>query len=430
MITHSACVLTIGDELLNGDVINTNASRIAHALRRIGVPCRTMLSVADRQDDILNALRFGWNRHDLVIVTGGLGPTRDDVTKNALLTFFDDTLVRDEHVLTHVTDYFRQKGRTISDQNRGQADVPSRASVLFNDLGTAPGFLYDESEKLLAVLPGVPYEMEYLLSKRLIPELEKRWHESERLVRQCYFRTTGIGESELGEKVLYGLDSRIPASVDVAFLPHPQGVDIRVTEINGSSGTVFDELTGWIRNATGEYLFSENYGDSLAHHIIRLLSQEKKTLAVAESCTGGYLADALTDVPGSSACFRGGVVAYENRIKVVYLGVRERLLDKHGAVSAPVALEMAAGVGERMNADFGIATTGVAGPGGGTAQKPVGTVWVGFWARSGTHFACRYQLTPERLVNKERSFAVAMDLLRRHLCGIPDFAHNPEVVRP
>jgi len=429
MTAHTACVLTIGDELLNGDVVNTNASWLGQILRRIGIPCRTMLTVSDKPDQILQALKQAWQAHDLIIITGGLGPTRDDVTKKVLLSFFEDKLVRNERVLEMVTNYFERKNRPITEINREQADVPSTAIVLENELGTAPGLFFEQQDRLLAAMPGVPYELYHITQNRLIPEIERRWHSSERRVQQRYLRLTGIGESDLSDRILVGLEDRIPQNVDLAFLPHPKGVDVRVTEVNGLTDNGFDGLVDWIHRTAAEYVYSERYDESLAHHLVSLLSESRQTLAVAESCTGGYLANAVTDIPGSSACFRGGVVAYDNRIKVTFLGVGEAALEKHGAVSAQVALEMAHGVGERMDADFGISTTGIAGPDGGTGDKPVGTVWIGFWAREGTHFACRYQLTSERLVNKERSFAVAMDLLRRHIRQIPGIPHHPEIVR-
>ena len=426
--THSAAILTVGNELLNGDVVNTNASWLGQALRGIGVPCETVLTVPDSRDRIVSAIGQLWAEHDLVIVSGGLGPTRDDVTKRALLTFFEDTLVRDPSVLEHVSRYFLQRGREVTEVNRCQADVPSRATVLFNDLGTAPGLLFDVGGRLLAAMPGVPYELHHITGKRLIPELEKRWKKAERRVVQRYFRTTGVGESDLSDRILSELEQRIPPEVDFAFLPHPQGVDIRISQVNGGPDSGFEPFVEWVRETAGELIYSEDYRQSLAARIVEMLAESGRMLALAESCSGGYLADALTDVPGSSRCFAGGVVAYSNEVKVRQLGVDPAVLEEHGAVSAPVALAMAQGAAQRLGTDFGISTTGVAGPGGGTPDKPVGTVWIGLWAAGGTHIALRFRFTTERLVNKERTFAAAMDLLRRHVTGIPGFPYHPEVV--
>lgn len=427
-VTHSASILTVGDELLNGDVVNTNAGWLGKALREMGVPCDTVLTVRDRMDLITQGIGKLWQDHDLVIVSGGLGPTRDDVTKKALLAFFDDHLVRDADVLGHVEQYFLSRGRTVSEVNRSQAEVPSRAQVLFNDLGTAPGLLFEQNGKLLAALPGVPYELHFITRERLIPELEKRWRRPERRVLQRYYRTTGIAESDLSDRVLSGLESRIPATVDIAFLPHTAGVDIRITQVNGDPESGFGPFADWVREKADEYIFSEDYACSLSAHIIDLLQQKGQTLALAESCTGGYLADALTDVPGSSRCILGGVVSYSNAAKTGLLGVDADVLARHGAVSAPVALMMARGATGRFGSDYAISTTGIAGPGGGSREKPVGTVWIGFWPRKGSGFACRFRFTIERLVNKERSFAAAMDLLRRHLNVVPGYPHNPLVV--
>ncbi len=425
---YTSGILTIGDELLNGDVVNSNASWLGQIFRSMGVPCVTVITVRDRKRHILKALNRLWDDHDLVIVSGGLGPTRDDVTKMALLDFFDDTLVRDPAVLEHVKQYFLKRGRTVSEVNRRQADIPSTARVLFNDLGTAPGLLFEQKGKLLAAMPGVPYELHHITQKRLLPELEKRWRMSDRRLLQRYYRTTGIGESDLSDRILSGLEERIPPSVDIAFLPHPQGVDIRITQVNGDSGHDFVRFSEWIRETARQFVFSEDYAETLAACIVKLLAGNNLAVAFAESCTGGYLANALTDVPGSSRCFKGGIVAYSNEVKAGNLGIEPMMLGQQGAVSAAVALAMAKNAAERMDADFGISTTGVAGPGGGTPEKPVGTVWIGFWSRPDIHFACKYRFTTERLVNKERTFAAAMDLLRRQISGISGFAHNPEVI--
>ncbi len=425
---HAAAILTVGNELLNGDVVNTNSSWLGRTLRGVGVPCNTMLTVTDHLDRIVKALELLWAEHDLVIISGGLGPTRDDVTKLALLDFFNDTLVRDAAVMNHVSDYFLKRGRAVSEVNRAQADVPSRATVLFNDLGTAPGLLFEVDGRLMAAMPGVPYELHHITLKRLIPELEKRWKKSERRVLQHYFRTTGIGESDLSDRALAELENRIPPDVDIAFLPHPQGVDIRISQVNGESDDTFVRFADWIRYTAGVFIYSEDYRQSLAARVVELLTERSQTLALAESCSGGYLADALTDVPGSSRCFAGGVVAYSNEVKARQRGVDPAILEKHGAVSAPVALAMAQGAAERLGADYGISTTGIAGPSGGTPEKPVGTVWIGFWSAGGAHHACRFHFTTERLVNKERSHAAAMDLLRRHVTDDPGFPYHPEVV--
>ncbi|MBP3191184.1 CinA family nicotinamide mononucleotide deamidase-related protein [Natronogracilivirga saccharolytica] len=430
MANHSAGIVTIGNELLNGDVINTNASWLGQILRGIGIPCETVLTVSDDMESILSAVNYLWDNHDLVIVTGGLGPTRDDVTKSALLHFFEDQPVRDENVLAHVTEYFRKRGRPVSEVNRQQADIPSRARIMFNDLGTAPGLLMEKDDRILAAMPGVPYELKHITEKRLIPLLEQRWEKKERRISQKYYRTTGIGESDLSERVLGGLEKVIPDTVDIAFLPHPSGVDIRITEINGSSQAAFSDFCEWIQQKASLFIFSDDYHETLGRNLVTLLADSGKTLSFAESCSGGFLASSLTDVPGSSRCFRGSVIAYDNEVKINTLGVSSDAIEEHGAVSAPVALEMAKCAGKLMRTDYAISTTGVAGPGGGTRDKPVGTIWIGFWAGDVEHFACRFHFTTERLVNKERSFAAAMDLLRRNIRGLPGYPYQPEVVRP
>lgn len=420
-----ACILTIGDELLNGDVVNTNASWLARELRRVGISCNSMVSVGDTVAEVAGEVRRLWPSHELMVLTGGLGPTHDDVTVKALLELFDDTLIRNEQVLRHLETWFLRRGRPLLEVNRAQADVPSQAQVLFNDLGTAPGLLFEQDGRLLAVMPGVPYELRHITRQRLLPLLEQHRGRSMRSVWQTYFRTCGIGESDLAAVVLKGLQERMPPTLQTAFLPHPTGVDLRLTAVNGAREQACDEFAGWIRQTARAYIYSEDYEQTLASSVLELLGRSGLTLAVAESCTGGYLCNQLTDVDGSSRSFRGGVVAYANEAKSTLLGVSSELLHKHGAVSGEVALEMARLAADKFQSDLALSVTGIAGPGGGSLEKPVGTVWIGFWAGPSRHVALKYVFTSERLVNKERSAAVALDIVRRHLLDYPGYPHNP-----
>lgn len=426
-----ACILTIGDELLNGDVVNTNASWLARELRRAGISCTSMVSVGDNAAEVTDEIRRLWPAHELMVVTGGLGPTHDDVTVKALLDLFDDTLVRNEQVLRHLETWFLRRGRPLLEVNRAQADVPSQAQVLFNDLGTAPGLLFEQDGRLLVVMPGVPYELRHITRQRLLPFLEQHSGRTLQSVWQKYFRTTGIGESDLAAVVLQRLQERMPPTVQTAFLPHPTGVDLRLTAVNGAKVQACEDFAGWIRQTAKEYIYSEDYEQTLASSVLELLGSHGHTLAVAESCSGGYLSNQLTDVQGSSKSFQGGVVAYANEAKCALLGVSSDLLQEHGAVSGQAALEMARLTATRFGSDLALSITGIAGPGGGTLDKPVGTVWIGFWAGQSHHVALKYVFTSERLVNKERSAAVACDLVRRHVRGYPGYPHNPaEVLVP
>lgn len=426
----TSSVLTIGDELLNGDVVNTNASWLAGKLSLAGIPCRTLLSVPDEASRILEALHYLWQQHDLILLTGGLGPTHDDVTKKAILDFFQDTVVRNPAVYEHIKKYYHDRGREINDITAQQADIPLSATILFNDTGTAPGLLFEKKGKWVVILPGVPYELYHITEQHLLPRIKQHLLHTSKKNLTAYFRTTGIGESDLGTGILKDLDTFITPSVKVAFLPHPLGVDIRVTQIENDGKAAFDRLTQWIRTTAALYIFSEDYQESLSQHLVTLLSQKKKTVAFAESCTGGFLANALTDIPGSSEALKGSIVAYHNEVKSRILRVPPDIIREEGAVSAPVALAMAEQIAFLMNADYGISTTGIAGPGGATPGKPVGTVWIGFYSKESPPFACQFFFTEKRLVNKKRTFATAMEILRRKMLKLPGLPGQPKIVVP
>ncbi len=427
----SAGIITVGDELLNGDIINTNAAWLSGALRRAGFTCRFVYTAGDDKNQILDLLENAWGQCSLIIVTGGLGPTRDDVTRKVLLEFFRDKPVRNQEVLAHVTDFFQKRGRTVTDVNKRQADVPSQAQILFNELGTAPGMLIEKEGKVLVALPGVPYELEHITGKRLLPWLNEHRFCSGQILRQHYIRTTGVGESDLSDQTLRGLDRVIPASAGIAFLPHPGGVDIRITELFPDESGSYQAFIDWITGRNASCTYSRDYRQSLASALVALLLKNGKTLAVAESCTGGFISNQITNTPGSSGCFKGAVVAYDNQAKITQLDVSEVSLAENGAVSHQTALEMARGVARRFHSDFGISATGIAGPEGGTPDKPVGTVYIGFWAADGlVHFACRYCFSSLREINKERSTSASLEIVRRHLTEIRDLPYHPEVFYP
>ncbi|MDI6402679.1 molybdopterin-binding protein, partial [Balneolaceae bacterium ANBcel3] len=240
--THTACLITIGNELLNGDIVNTNAAWLGNFLRTAGIPCKKMVVIPDDQDEILHAIQQAVSTYDLVVISGGLGPTKDDVTKEVLAEYFDDHLIRNKEVEQHVVDFFRKRGRNMAEENYFQADVPSRSKVLFNKLGTAPGLLFDLPDKLVVALPGVPYELKYLCSAFLLSEIEKKWDQQERNVRRHWFRITGIGESDLSARLMPHIEPEIQPDMHLAFLPHPGGVDVCLTQVNGESEQSFTSV--------------------------------------------------------------------------------------------------------------------------------------------------------------------------------------------
>ncbi|MCH8523799.1 MAG: competence/damage-inducible protein A [Balneolales bacterium] len=415
----NASIISVGQELLLGDTVNTNATWIGQLLSEHGIRCSEVVTIGDDADIITRSLNRLFADNELIIMTGGLGPTHDDITKATLLRYFNDTLVRHEPTFNHVKDIFERRGMPFSVSNHAQADVLSTADVLFNKAGTAPGMWFSRENRFLAVLPGVPREMKYLMQHEVMPRVKKINGDGAAYVSH-YLQLTGIGESNLSDIVIGDTSVFTSEHLTLAYLPHTHGITLRVSSYAADKVKAEDqarELVHHLKTSASEYIYSESANEELQHALVRLLNDAGKTVSVAESCTGGQLSHLITNVPGSSAVFKGGVVAYDNLVKINQLGIPAELIDSHGAVSEQVALHMAASIAALTGSDFGLSTTGVAGPSGGTPEKPVGTVWVGFWS-SERHFAFRAQLYPDRLVNKERSAILAMDTLRRHLSGI------------
>jgi nicotinamide-nucleotide amidase len=417
--TMNASIISIGQELLLGDTVNTNASWMGRLLSEHGIRCREVLTIGDDAAQITAALQRSLATSALTLMTGGLGPTHDDITKTVLLDYFQDTLVRDQATFDYIQAIFERRGMPFSVSNHAQADVLSRSKVLFNKTGTAPGMWIQHEGNILVVMPGVPREMQYLMQYEVMPRLAlSNGNGVAYAVR--YFHLTGIGESNLSDLVIGDTAHLCNETVTLAYLPHTHGITMRISSYartRQQAESQAEPLAEHIRSRASEFIYSEVPGDDLQSAVVRMLSERNLTLATAESCSGGQLADLITNVPGSSAVFHGGMVTYANSVKTDWLGVSEAVLKEHGAVSSPVALQMAREVARQTGADYGLSTTGVAGPGGGTPEKPVGTVWIGFWSRK-VHFAVKAQLYTDRLINKERSAIIALDLLRRHLSEI------------
>ena len=419
----NASIISVGQELLLGDTINTNASWIGQFLSQQGIHCTEVVTIGDDSAQIIAALDRLFAQNDVIIMTGGLGPTHDDITKVTLLRYFDDTLVRHQPTFDHVESIFQRRGMPFSVSNHAQADVLSRSDVLFNKTGTAPGMWIPHNGRFLAVLPGVPREMKYLMEHEVLPRLKVNNGDSA-AYKAHYFQLTGIGESNLSDLLIGDTSTLTSESVTLAYLPHTHGITMRISSFAKDRKAAVQQakpLIEHIRQKAGEFVYSELRNDTLQATVVRMLTDAGKTVATAESCSGGQLAHFITNVPGSSAVFPGGIVAYSNELKTKFLGVSEEVLVEHGAVSKPVALQMAKAAAEITGADFGLSSTGIAGPDGGTPEKPVGTVWIGFWSAS-KHFALKAQLYPDRLINKERSAVIALDILRRvlgHIESLP-----------
>jgi len=425
-----AHIITIGNELLIGDTVNTNASWIGIFLTEAGFEIERVFTIPDKYDVIKQFIEKSVETADFTVVTGGLGPTHDDITKKAVADVFDCEMVKNEQVLSHIEDIFERRGFRMSESNIEQADVPTACEVLINKMGTAPGMWFEKDQRYLAVLPGVPHEMKYLMSVVVSPKLKKLFPGLEVWVTE-YFKTVGIPESTLSDKI-GSLDEFMNNGVEVAYLPGPAGVTIRI-RASGADRTDAEERLREIKQNLNEKIGSDLYGKGknlrLAEVVGKILTKKKLTIAVAESCTGGHLADEITDISGSSNYMKGGVIAYANDIKTSMLGVDEQTLKSDGAVSMAVALQMAKGVAKQFEADIGVSTTGIAGPGGGTKDKPVGLVWMGFWIQ-GNHFALNTIFTSNRLINKKRTVMVVLESVRRHLLGIGSYPYELKPHRP
>ena len=409
-------VVTIGTELLLGQTIDTNAAELGRVLAAAGVEVVRHTSVADRPELIRAAVTEALDRTGFVITTGGLGPTRDDMTKREVAAVFGKALQLDETVLRALEDRFRRLGRAMPAVNRTQAEVPEGATVLPNPRGTAPGLWVEDHARVVVMLPGVPSEMRGLLAEEVLPRLAALG--TGLVVRSRSVRTTGIAESALAERV--GAIEEEIAPLTLAYLPSTEGVDLRVTAWglrDDEAERRLSQVAAVLRERAGEHAYGAD-GADLAAVVLDQLRARKGRLVVAESCTGGLLGARITAVPGASRVFIGGVVAYDDVVKSGTLDVSPELLEQYGAVSEQVVRAMAEGVQRQFAVDAALAITGIAGPTGGTAVKPVGTVWLA--ARWGAHTRALKRIFPgDRGEIRARSAQAALDLLRRVLVDVP-----------
>ncbi|NNF04619.1 MAG: competence/damage-inducible protein A, partial [Rhodothermales bacterium] len=404
-----AIILTVGDELLIGQVIDSNAAWIGEQLAAVGVDVHRMITVSDEESEIRRFVRESLQDASILICTGGLGPTHDDITKEAVAAEFGVGLERREDIIERLRERFSARGRDLPNSAYRQADVPEGFHAEPNRRGTAPALIRqwegDESPRLLALLPGVPHEMKEFMRSAVMPRIEDMLQDG--VVRRKTILSAGLVESELKDR-LEGVEDRLSGQLSLAFLPNVSGVRMRITahaESDDEAVKHISELESWIRERIGTYVFGEGT-DTLESVVGRLLTERGRTLAVAESCTGGLIGSLITDVPGSSAYFRGGVVSYSNQAKWNVISVDRDTLERHGAVSSETAEQMARGVRTLLDADIGLATTGIMGPGGGSDDKPVGTLWMGIANADGTASE-HVRLGNERETNKQRAAAAA-----------------------
>ena len=414
-------LITIGDELLLGFTIDTNAAHISRVLAAKGIEIVRRTTVGDEADKIAGAVREALDRTGAVITTGGLGPTSDDLTKPSIARIFDREMKLDESIAAQLEQRWRARfpTSTFPTTNRSQAEIPEGARILTNRHGSAPGiWLEDERGRWVAMMPGVPREMRGMLAEEVLPAIEARVGAIETVVLSGTLRTTGIAESAIAELLgsnFLGDPETEAGSLPLAYLPGVAGVDLRVTAKGLPPDRARALVAGAIlklKSRVGAYAYGEDDAD-LAAVVLDRCRDLRLTLAVAESCTGGMLGEHLTSISGSSDVFLGGVIAYHNQVKKDLLGVRAEDLEKYGAVSEQVALQMAAGVRERTGANVGVSVTGIAGPGGGTPEKPVGLIWVGVHASDAK--ARRFHVGGDRGEIRQRAAQAALEMVRRAL---------------
>lgn len=411
-------IISIGDELLIGQVINTNASYISSKLGSIGIGVSRVTTVGDSLPEIRRAFQRAWKEADVVIVTGGLGPTHDDISKDAVARFFGKELVLDKKTLKAVEARFAGFGyKKMPASNLGQAMVPKDFTVLRNGAGTAPGLLFQEKGKSFVILPGVPREMQWILDDSLLKILKKSAKAvSNEVIRHRVLMTYGIGESSLAE-LIGDVKAILEEGATLAFLPSVPIVRLRIT-VRGKSVTKVDKMLARIesriREKAGRYIYGVD-DISFQRAVVELLLSNHVTLATAESCTGGLLSARLTEIPGVSAAFVGGVISYRDDVKRAMLGVAAATIRSHGAVSEETAKQMAEGIRSRLGSDLAVSITGIAGPDGGTKEKPVGTVWIAIAQGGAPTDARKFQFGGERDAIRERAVYAAMAMVRTRL---------------
>ncbi|MFA7360953.1 MAG: competence/damage-inducible protein A [Candidatus Kapaibacterium sp.] len=409
-------VISIGDEILIGQIVNTNSAFINEKLNCLGIKVKKVVTIGDNRQDLLDELNDSIiNDYQINLITGGLGPTHDDITKPILLEFFKDELILDDKVLEKVKSIFAKRNVVMPETNIGQAMIPSKSKVIWNEYGTAPGILMEQDNKIFIAMPGVPFEMKAMIENSVLPLIKEKYlgnpefyHKSKTLL------TAGIGESFLFEKI--GSIDNLLQGQKMAFLPSPLGVRLRIevqgrTELEAESE--LQRIEKMLYEKIGDYIYGQN-DDLLEELVGKLLVEKKLTIAAAESCTGGIISGRITDVPGSSRYFKGSIISYANEIKENILQINPDLLMDKGAVSSEVAVDMAVRVRKFLKTDIGISATGIAGPTGGTETKPVGLVYIAISLGDKT-YSKELFLGDNRHRNRIRAAQATLEMLRKEL---------------
>jgi len=410
---NSVEIITIGDEILIGQTVDTNSAWMGNELNLIGIRINRITSVSDNKDEIISSLREALSRAEVVLITGGLGPTSDDITKETLAGYFGGKLVMDNEVLENIAERLRRRNLQMNENNRSQALVPDNCKVLRNITGTAPGMLFEKSGKIVVSMPGVPHEMKHIMKEHVLPMLAGRFPGG--VIVHKNIMTYGVAEAMLAER-LETFENELPAEIRLAYLPAYGVIKLRLTASGNDEKKIRESITEQVAKlykTIPDVIYGED--EVMLEEVIgKLLEDNNLTVSTAESCTGGKIASLITSVPGSSDWFRGSVVAYDNSIKTGVLGVSKETLRLYGAVSAETAGEMARGVRRLMGTDYAVAVTGIAGPTGGTTEKPVGTVWLAIDSEKGL-LTEKQIFADNRQINISRSSYGALNLLRKQI---------------
>jgi len=410
----NASIITIGDELLIGQVIDTNSSWIAQQLNNTGVSVKRRVAVGDSAEEIIKALDEEGNASDIILMTGGLGPTSDDITKNVLCDYFGGKMIINEGALENVKYLFEKVfKRPVSEVNLKQAEVPDVCEVIQNRRGSAPGMIFYKDNKIYVSMPGVPYEMQGIIEESVIPLIKEKF-ELPAIIHRTIL-TAGIGESALAE-IIQDFEKSLPKEIKLAYLPSYGMVRLRLSTIvsdQEKQGKNIDVYFEQLKILTKDYLVTD-VDDALPVVIGKLLKSKNKTVSTAESCTGGYIAHLITTIPGSSKYYDGSIISYSNNIKETLLGVKENTLNTYGAVSEETAIEMLKGLLSKLNTDYGVAVSGIMGPDGGTVGKPVGTVWMAVGNKE-NYQTQRINLRFKRERNIEVTAMMALNFLRKFI---------------
>lgn len=409
-------IITIGDEILIGQVIDTNSAWMGQKLNEIGVAVKQITSISDHQEAILNGLTEAFQHADIILITGGLGPTKDDITKHTLCKFFGAELVMNEDALENVRQIFARFNRPMIDVNIKQAEVPDNCTVIQNKNGTAPGMWFEYAGKIIVSMPGVPFEMMAMMDDYVLPELKKRFNLNNILHKTII--TAGLGESFLAKEI-EDIEDLLPANIKLAYLPKLGQVRLRLSAIGTNKDLLSEQVEQFssqiIARIPNHIIAVEDI--TIQEAILKYLTEHNLKLATAESCTGGYMAHLFTSIPGSSLAYVGGAVSYSNSLKQQMLGVKNQTLEQYGAVSEETVKEMALGALKNYEADYSIACSGIAGPDGGTPEKPVGTVWVAV-ANKDKVVAKKFQFGNKRMQNIERTAINGFYFLWRLIKGL------------